>query len=215
MILRDTIPVTKGRACHLNKKARVADQIVFPFKSRMNFNFGYAWTMELAHKLGTPVALFTLITDDYSEEEKKLANHALFQAHGKYLHDYEIIHRRAPKIRSRRIILPAGMFSTDPHFADKLSQFILREKPYLAVLQPSMFSFDDQKRIASAGSTIVLPEITHSENPEFSRITPQQFYDVFRRSQLLHVDSALFERIGSDKALFNYLVSVFKGGRQH
>jgi hypothetical protein len=219
LVHRGAALVTKIRCRHLNQKFEVADTILFPFKSRSNFNNGYAWSMELAHKMNTFLAFFTLITADYAEEEREAAYHALMEAHGHYVQYYQVLNRKVPKIRSKRIILPGVHLTVDPHFTNKLIEFLAGAGPHLIVLQPELFSKDDLSRIAKASEpTIILPEMTRSH--EFDDSDPDQssshvFYDILRRSQLINMEEGFFNRIAKDTSLFNYLFSIFRHKDPH
>ncbi|HEX5171860.1 MAG TPA: hypothetical protein VFW11_21925 [Cyclobacteriaceae bacterium] len=192
----------------------MANVVLFPFKTNVNFHHEYVWTMELAHRLNLSLAFFTLATEENERADKEAAYHELMRCRGYYVQHYQSQHRRVPKIRNKRIILTTGFFTIESDFTNKLVDLMSIEDFFLVVLQPEFFSLREiAKLTTTAQSTIILPEAkfftqfdSHQAGQNFSGL----FYEILRKSEFFNISNEFFLRLARDKSLFNYLLSFIR-----
>ena len=182
-----------------------------------DFRRGYAWSMELARRLNGKLTLFTVVTHDGAVEEKEEVYHELMEAQGHYIGHYQVLHRKVPRIRTKRVIAVTDLYSTRMDFINKLVEFLQLETFGIVVLEPGLLSAKEQDKIIRASNCmILLPEHIAQPVPEGDpeKYVTERFYEIFRQSDHFKVSRELFGRLSNDRNLFNYLRAFFvrRGG---
>lgn len=181
--------------------------IVYPFLYNAAFSKGYAWTLELARKTNRSIKLFSVISQQREGKEKEACYYAYLKAHSDYAQQFIAKHQTVPQVRLSQVCIPTQAIS--PHFtlAEQLIKQIEHQPGVMVVLQPELFSHEEQQHIIhSSQSAIVLPEAIE-QTPE--DIPAKKFYDIFLRSRHFKVSDNFIHDLSGDSTLFNYLASFF------
>jgi hypothetical protein len=185
----------------------VRNCIVYPFLYNATFSKGYAWTLELARKTNRSIKLFSVISQQREGKEKEACYYAYLKAHSDYAQQFLAKHQTVPQVRLSQVCIPTQAIS--PHFtlAEQLVKQIEHQPGVLVVLQPELFSYEEQQHIIqSSPSAIVLPEAIE-QTPE--DIPAKKFYDIFLRSRHFKVPDTFIHDLSGDTSLFNHLTSFF------
>lgn len=180
--------------------------ILYPFRIDSDFRVGYAWSSELARRLRARLALFTTFTPPQASSSEPVADiyHALAEAQGYYVKNFQLLPLRLQPVRSERIFL-TGEF--DPSFTSFLDQRI----PDMVVLQSDMFPNEFMKRIIDTGcGVIIVSPLEQMKAPSSKKDRAQLFIDILQQAAFYNVPASFFRTISEDKGLFNYLSSFFR-----
>jgi hypothetical protein len=181
--------------------------IVYPFLYNAAFSIGYAWTLELARRTNRSIKLFSVISQQREGEEKEACYYAYLKAQSDYAQHYIAQHQQVPQVRLSQVCVSTE--ATTPYFtlAEQLVKQVEHQPDILVVVQPELFSNDEQQHIVQASpSAIILPEAIEQTQ---EAIPARRFFDIFLRSRHFSVPDTFIHDLSRDTSLFNHLTSFF------
>jgi hypothetical protein len=179
--------------------------ILYPFRIDADFRMGYAWSSELARRLKAKLSLFTTFMPSPGTSEPVAdIYHALAEAQGFYVQNFQLLPLRLGPVKSERVFL-SGEFT--PNFTTFLDQ----RTPDVIVLQSDVFSNEFMKRlIHSKCGVIVLSAYENPKAPPTKKDRTQLFIDILQHAAIYNIQASFFRIISQDTSLFNYVASLFK-----
>lgn len=178
--------------------------ILYPFRIDTDFRVGYAWSAELSRRLKLKLSLFTTITPTSSEPVADVY-HALAEAQGYYVKNFQLLHLGLKPVKSERNFLEGEFVKTFHDFADQ-------NPLHISVLQSDLFSNDIIKGVINSGrKVIVLSSNEILKSPITRKDRAQLFITILQNAALYNIPTSFFSAISEDTGLFNYIASLFKG----
>jgi hypothetical protein len=180
--------------------------ILYPFRIDTDFRVGYAWSSELARRLKARLSLFTTFMPLPANSSEPVADiyHALAEAQGFYIKNFQLLPLRLRPIKSERVFVTG-------EFAPNFNSFLDQRIPDVIVLQSDLFSNEFMKQmIDSKYGVIVLSTHETPKTPATKKDRSQLFIDILQHAAIYNIPASFFKIISQDTSLFNYLASFFK-----
>lgn len=178
--------------------------ILYPFRIDTDFRVGYAWSAELSRRLKLKHSLFTTLAPT-SNEPVADVYHALAEAQGYYIKNFQLLHLGLKPIKSERNFVEGNFVETFKGFADQ-------NPPHIIVMQSDLFSNEVMKEVISSGrKVIVLTPNEIFKSPETKKARAQLFLTMLQNAALYNIPASFFNTISEDVGLFNYIASLFRG----
>lgn len=180
--------------------------ILYPFKISTDFSLGYAWTTELTRRLKGELSLFSTIDSSLNNSSEPIADlyHALADAQGHYIKNFQLLPLRLKPVKSNRRFL-------DGEFNSTLTNFLEQNPHDLIVLQSNLVSNELMKKIINSNSEVIVlssPLILSSSENKKNRA--ELFVEIFRDAALYNISSSFYKTIGQDTGLFNSIAAFFR-----
>lgn len=177
--------------------------ILYPFRIDTDFRVGYAWSAELSRRLKAKLSLFTTFALT-SPEPVADVYHALAEAQGFYVKNFQLLQLRLKPVKSERNFLQ-GEFV--PTFLD----FAYQSTPHIIVLQSDLFPNEIMKGLINSGCrVIVLSSGEILKTPTTRKDRAQLFITMLQHSALYNIPTSFFKTISQDTGLYNYIAALFK-----
>jgi hypothetical protein len=177
--------------------------VLYPFRIDKDFHIGYAWSAELSRLLKLKFSLFTTLSP-LSNEAVADVYHALADAQGYYVKNFELLHLRLKPIKSERNFLEGEFLKT-------FYAFVNQTQPHITVLQSDLFPNEVMKDIIDSGrKVIVLSSNKILNSPVTRKDRAHLFITMLQNAALYNIPYSFFKIMSEDISLFNSIAHFFR-----
>ncbi|MBL0742716.1 hypothetical protein [Chryseolinea lacunae] len=177
--------------------------ILYPFQLDRDFKVGYAWSAELSRRLRAKHVLFAT-TAPAGNEPLADIYHALAEAQGFYIKNFQLLSHRLSPVKTRRNFVTGN-------FAETLLAYIRENPTITTVLQSDLLSNEAMKGIIQAGhKVIILPSADLSALVTTQDDRAQLFIRVMNQVALYNIPGSFFNTIAQDQGIFNAITRFFR-----
>lgn len=177
--------------------------ILYPFQIDRDFKVGYAWSAELSRRLKAKHVLFAT-TASVTAEPLADIYHALAEAQGFYIKNFQLLSHRLSPVKTRRNFV-------DGNFSEALLTFIHENPTIITVLQSDLLSNEQMKvLIQSHHKIIILPSADLSEMVTTRDDRAQLFIRILNQAAVYNMPGSFFKTIAQDQGIFNAITRFFR-----